>query len=115
MQRYQVIKHRHVKRDLQRAWRYLLADASAAVAERFLKKVEKSFDDLALMRELGTFYESDQPELQSLRQCTVNGFKKYIIFYYANEARHQLHIIRVLHGSLDVGSILELGISPNDL
>jgi toxin ParE1/3/4 len=104
-----------VKRDLQRAWRYLLDEASEATAERFLNKVEKSFDDLALMPELGTFYESDHPELQSLRQWTVKGFKKYIIFYYANEARHQLHIIRVLHGSLDVGSILELGILPDDL
>lgn len=110
MQRYQIIKHRHVKRDLQRAWRYLLVEASAIVAERFLKKVEKCFDDLALMPELGTFYESDQPELQSLRQWTVRGFKKY----YANEARHQLHIIRVLHGSLDVGSILESDLIVDD-
>lgn len=108
MHPYQVFKGRKVLRDLSQAMKYYLVEAGLPVAERFVKRVDESIDQLARMPAAGSYYTTDVVELQSLKQWSVKGFKKHVIYYRVNDALRQVTIVRILHGARDVDSILEV-------
>ncbi|WP_342751628.1 type II toxin-antitoxin system RelE/ParE family toxin [Spirulina major] len=56
------------------------------------------------MPNLGKSCQFSHVRLQNIRQIAVRGFRKYLIFYQVTIAG--VEIIRVLHGSRDMMSIL---------
>lgn len=72
---------------------------------RFLTATEESFDRLAQMPYIGGERKFKNPALHGLRMWPVKGFEKFLIFYLVLE--DTIDIVRVLHASRDLASILE--------
>lgn len=47
----------------------------------------------------------NNPRLQGLRKWGIRGFEKYLIFYLVSE--ELITIVRIIHGSRDIPTILE--------
>lgn len=73
-----------------------------AQAERFLRAVYRSFDQLSLHPQLGR----KRPEYQkpALRSWGVRGFEHYLIFYSVRP--DDLFVYRIIHGSRDLDAEL---------
>ncbi|MDB9518609.1 type II toxin-antitoxin system RelE/ParE family toxin [Roseofilum reptotaenium CS-1145] len=89
--------------DLEQHFEYIaINDADSAM--RFFDAVRSTFSQLAKNPGIGRIYEVKNPNLQGLRKWRVTGFEKYLIFYQYSE--ETLTIIRLIHGSRDIASIL---------
>ena len=73
-------------------------------SDRFLYAAEETFKQLEQMPKLGKQCQFQNSRLQNVRQIAVKGFRKYLIFYQITTG--EVEIIRVLHGSRDIESIL---------
>ncbi len=82
-----------------------LASRSPATAIRFLDAAEQTFGDLEAMPGLGAVCPLQNPQMQGVRQWQVKGFPRYVIIY--RPLNGGVEILRVLHGSRDISSILE--------
>lgn len=92
------------RRDLVEHYAYLYDNASEAVADRFLSRVESSFNDLARQPMMGAPVTLKHPDLVSLRKWRVKDFDNHLIFY---EPRPDgAYIVRVLHAASDWWSLL---------
>ena len=87
--------------DLQDIARFLRRQHEAQ-AERFLRSVYRSFDQLSLHPHLGRL----RPEYQqpNLRSWGVRGFEQYLIFYSVRQ--NDLLVYRIIHGSRDLDAEL---------
>jgi toxin ParE1/3/4 len=92
------------RRDLVEIADYLAPD-DLAPADRFLEAADQTFEFLASMSEIGSQWESENPALAGLRVWPVRGFKKYLVFY--RSTADSIEIVRVLHASRDIESILD--------
>ena len=45
------------------------------------------------------------PNLANIRQQSIKGFRKYLIFYRITES--EIYILRVIHGARDIATILD--------
>ena len=79
---------------------YIAMDNPEA-ADRVVQAFEASAALLSTQPELGPY----KPRLRGLRLWVVTEFPTYLMFYRVREG--QVEIVRVLHGSRDVKSILE--------
>jgi toxin ParE1/3/4 len=95
------------KRDLVEAADYYAEQSGLALANRFLKAAEKSFEFLAGTPFIGGVWETSHPQLQNLRHWAVRGFENYVIFY--RPIPDGVEIVRVLHGARDLQNILDKG------
>jgi toxin ParE1/3/4 len=84
-----------------------LAARSPATAIRFLDAAEQTFADLEAMPSMGAVCPLQNPQMQNVRQWRVRGFSKYVVIY--RPLNGGVEILRVLHGSRDLPSILEGG------
>lgn len=91
---------RRAARDLHGAWSFV-AETNKSAADRLLADIERAVEHLAEFPESGRNRLDDLG--RPLRSFAVRG---YIIFYRRSGA--SIEIIRVLHGSRDIGSILGL-------
>ena len=83
------------KIDLLECWFYIATENSPAVADNILLKIEDVLSMLAKNPDAG----KSRPELgKELQSFPVSG---YTLFYTHDEKR--LTLIRMLHGSMDVG------------
>jgi toxin ParE1/3/4 len=76
-------------------------------AGRFIDALEKAFDHLSQMPELGALGNFRNPGLSGIRVWPLSGFEKILIFYRPSD--ESLDVIRVLHSSRDIAGILEQG------
>ena len=67
-------------------------------------RLKKHLNNNGLMPQLGKQCQFNNYRLQNIRQIAVKGFRKYFIFYQI--AAGEVEIIRVLHGSRDIETIL---------
>ena len=63
--------HRVAQRDLEECAEYIRRDNTRA-ALRFLRVTRVTMDRLLAMPEMGSLYESDEPELADVRQFPVS-------------------------------------------
>lgn len=82
-----------------------LEATSARTARRFLVAAEESFRFLLENPHAGVRRDSYVPRLHGVRMWPVRGFERHLIFYRASD--DLLEIVRVLHSSRDIDSILE--------
>jgi len=99
----EIRKRPQVIRDLIDLATYI-AENNLDQSDRFLHGAEETFKQLGLMPQLGKQCQFDNSRLQNIRQIAVKGFKKYLIFYQITAGG--VEIIRVLHGSRDIETIL---------
>lgn len=102
----QVIRKIQAKHDLASLSSFIALNNRRS-AERFLAAAEKAFASLAAMPGMGAPWESANPRLADLRFWSIRGFENHLIFYRPVDGG--IEVIRVLHGSRDIESILESG------
>jgi plasmid stabilization system protein ParE len=94
---------------MQRQFRYYLVELDAPeVAVRFLDSVEDAFR--VIIRNPGIGSQRPFPNLPGLRSWPVPGFEDIRVYYVQTPG--VLRIVRVLHGSRDLGRILKKEENP---
>ena len=93
------------REDLLDYYDYLSEQGAPLAGARFLQAVEQAFARIREMPGVGNPREVDHPRLAGLRSVAVPGFE-VMRFYYV-ESEDVVRIIRMLHGSRDVKSVLE--------
>jgi toxin ParE1/3/4 len=84
--------------DLKKIWAYV-AEQNPEAAGKLIKEITRRF---AILRDQPHMGREQDKLLVNLRSFTV---KNYVIFYQPFE--EGIEILRVLHGSRDIGSIFE--------
>ena len=107
----QVIIRAWAVEDLRSGFGYI-GQNNIEKALQFLQSAEQTFSDLAEMPGVGKRRQVKNPAMAGLRQWPVNNFPLYLVFYVATE--DELIVVRVLHGSRDIDSILEEDDATND-
>jgi toxin ParE1/3/4 len=91
-------------RDLDDSRDYIAQDNPEA-ALRFLSAASRTFEELARMPRMGSPKAFRNPRLAGVRQWRTHDFERHLIFYREIEAG--IEVLRVLHASRDLESILE--------
>jgi|SRR5271156_2683749 len=103
-----VQKRDAAKRDLIAQWVWYADNASIDVADRFLEAAERTLTLLSAQPEIGSMLLTRKPELQGLRRFPVSDrFERILLFYFPFE--DGVDLVRVVHGSRDLGRLLEEG------
>lgn len=89
--------------DIDRLFAYIAQNNNEA-ALRFFDATRQTIAGLAENPGKGSLFEIDNSQLVGLRKWGVKGFKKYLIFYLADE--ELLTVIRIVHASRDIPNIL---------
>jgi toxin ParE1/3/4 len=82
-----------------------LSEQRLEAAMRFVNAVERAFDRLSEMPEIGASRTFDNPRLEGVRLWVVPEFEKYLIFYQF--IQDNIRVLRVLHSSRDIQTIME--------
>ena len=81
-----------------------IAGDRLVTAMAFLDAAEDSFDLISRYPLIGQECGFRNPRLHGLRVWPIRGFENYLLFYFPLD--DVVEIVRVLHGSRDVESIL---------
>ena len=100
----EIRKRPQVIRDLIDIATYL-AENNLENSDRFLFAAEETLKQLGQMPQLGKKCQFSNSRLQNIRVFAVKGFRKYLVFYQIIATG--VEIIRVIHGSRDIETILE--------
>lgn len=76
---------------------------NAEAAYRFLRRTEQAIETLAQFPEIGHKWSSKNAQLVGIRFWKPKGFKRHVIFY--RPGNDHIEVLRVLHGSRDVGAM----------
>lgn len=95
-------KRPQVIRDLIDLATYIAQD-NLDVSDRFLVAAEATFKQLAKAPAMGRICQFVHPSLTEIRQISIKGFNKYLIFYRITES--EVDILRVIHGARDIEAI----------
>lgn len=90
--------------DLVEHFVYLAENANLETAERFLTKVEASFNDLSERPMIGAPLTLHDPALAGIRKWPVKDFDNHLIFYLPHH--NGISVVRVLHAARDWWSLL---------
>jgi toxin ParE1/3/4 len=82
-----------------------IAGRDIEAADRFLDAVRACFERLASLPRSGSPRRLRAPELAGIRMGRVDGFPRYLIFYFALD--DGIDVVRVLHSSQDIDTILD--------
>jgi toxin ParE1/3/4 len=82
-------------------------DTNPDAALRFHQAVQEAFREIAEMPGIGSPVALKNPRLAGLRRWPVTGFPKHFVFYIDRAEDGLVEMLRVLHGSRDLESILE--------
>jgi toxin ParE1/3/4 len=99
-----VSKRFQADRDIEECFVYI-AEGNLDVAVSFLVAVETTLDELARFPLPGKARRSIDPRLEEMRVWRVRGYEKYLLFYIVTNEK--LELVRVLHSSRDIESILD--------
>jgi toxin ParE1/3/4 len=100
----EIIRHPAARRDVD-AIAAFIAEDNPEAAFRFLEAIEKSYQTLAEMPEMGAPRPFGGSALAGLRMFPVRDFPTYLVFYRPTE--DGIEIVRVLHGARDLSAILD--------
>ena len=93
------------ERDLNSETVYLAEEADAETGIRFFEAAHETFQALLVMPGMGRLRALKNPRLTDMRQWSVSGFEKYLIFY--RTVPTGIDVVRVLHGARDVNRVLD--------
>lgn len=93
------------REDLLDYYDYLSEQGAPLAGARFLQAVQQAFARIREMPGVGSPRDVDHPQLSGLRSLAVPGYE-VVRFYYV-ETEDAVRIIRMLHGSRNVKSVLE--------
>lgn len=99
-----IIRSPQAEQELDEIANYL-ALRSSRIALRFLDAVQSALDRLANFPDLGSLYETTNPQLQGVRVWPIPGFLSYLIF--CRVVGTTVQVIRVLHGARDFDSLID--------
>ena len=99
-----ILKRPLAKKDIIESALYIAEDNSSA-AEVFLNTLEKTFDDLSKMPNMGVGRDYANPRLKGIRMWPVPNFEKYLIFYL--RTKDSLEIVRLIHASRNIEEIFK--------
>ena len=103
-----VLKREAAKRDLIAQWVWYAQTASFEVADGFLVAAESTLTLLATQPQSGSPFFVSKIELQGMRRVPISdGFEKILLFYFP--LQDGVDLIRVVHGSRDLTSLLDEG------
>ena len=91
-------------RDVAGILRYFIDKNTPATALKFGKRVERTLELLALFPEMGSLWDSKKTGMQGMRFQSVQGFRKYLIFYRMTEPG--LYVERIVGGRRDLEQLL---------
>jgi toxin ParE1/3/4 len=95
--------HRVAQRDLDECAEYIRRNNPRS-ALRFLRAARTTMERLLTQPEMGSHYESDEPELADVRFVPISRFRNYLVFYRPTST--SIEVLRVLHGARDTESLL---------
>lgn len=101
-----VTKRESARLDLVEHYMYLAENASADVADRFLRNAEATFKDLAQQPKLGSPLTLKHPDLAAIRKWRIQGFDNHLVFYQPQP--DGVAVVRVLHAASNWWSLLGL-------
>jgi toxin ParE1/3/4 len=101
---YRVVRERLAEIDLIKHVTYIARDRPS-VALRFIDAVERAFERLAAMPEIGPVRQFHSPRLLGIRMWPVPDFRNYLIFY--RFVAEEIQILRILHAARDLETALE--------
>ncbi|MEH2090190.1 type II toxin-antitoxin system RelE/ParE family toxin [Nostoc sp.] len=101
---FEIKKRPQVIRDLIDLATYIAQD-NLDVSDRFLTAAEATFKQLAKTPAIGKQCQFIHPNLAEIRQVSIKGFQKYLIFYRITESA--IDILRVIHGARDIELIFD--------
>lgn len=93
------------ERDINSETVYLAEEADAETGIRFFEAAHETFRALLAMPGMGRRRALNNPRLSDIRQWSVSGFEKHLIFY--RSVPSGIDIVRVLHGARDIDRILD--------
>ena len=93
------------ERDIEEQAEYLALHSGVAMALRFYRVMEESFQLLANRPKIGKLIEARSRLLAGTRWFPLKSFPKHLVFYRPVE--DGIEIIRLLHGARDIESLLE--------
>ena len=99
-----VLKRPRAKVDLLDHFVYIGERGSLEKAEEFLKAVERAFELLAGMPEMGRAWLSSDPRLDGVREWPLREYP-YLILY--RPLKRGIEVLHVFHGAQDVTALLE--------
>ena len=82
-----------------------IAEDNPDAADRFLDAVERAFEILADMPEMGNLRQFRHDRLLGIRMWPIHGFERHLVFY--RPVDDGIEVIRVLYGAQDIAAILE--------
>ena len=94
----QIVKSPRAKTDLVEIWDYIAEDSEAR-ADAFVAKIHEKFLVLADRPGIGRLRDELEKDIRSL------PVGRYVIFY--RPLAEGIEIVRVLHGSRDLGAIFD--------
>ncbi|MFQ5665680.1 MAG: type II toxin-antitoxin system RelE/ParE family toxin [Candidatus Binatia bacterium] len=98
-----LVRKRAAEPDLADQVEYIAAEHPPA-ARRYLLAVERAFERLLEMREMGVQRAFENKKLAGLRVWPVPGFRNSLIFYRVT--RRSVQIVRIFHRAQDVPQLL---------
>ncbi|BBD66128.1 plasmid stabilization system [Nostoc commune NIES-4072] len=101
---FEIKKRPQVIRDLIDLATYIAQD-NLDVSDRFLTAAEATFKQLAKTPAIGKLCQFTHPNLAEIRQISIKGFQRYLIFYRITESA--IDILRVIHGARDIELIFD--------
>jgi putative addiction module CopG family antidote len=85
--------------------RTFIAKDNLDASDRFLRAAEETFFTLGRMPAIGKVSGFAHPNLVDVRQYSIKGFKRYLVFYHVDDS--SVEVLRVLQGSQDLEAILD--------
>ena len=98
-----IIRRAAARRDLIEHFVYIGENASEEAAHRFLSSVNRTFDELAGMPQMGATRKFRNPKFQNVRVWRVKHFEKYLIFY--RPVKDGIVVLRVIHAARDIENL----------
>jgi len=91
-------------RDLQGITDFFNDVKAERTARRFARELDHTIDFIARFPDLGSPWESPDPELAKLRYRLVKKFKRYLVVY--RKLKTRVVILRLFHASQNVEELL---------
>jgi toxin ParE1/3/4 len=99
-----IIVRPRASQDLDDHFAYI-AENNFEAALQFFDSVRLTFAQIARMPGLGSIHSFEDSRLQGLQKWAVKGFRKHLIFYFADE--DAIEVVRILYATRDIRSILD--------
>lgn len=101
---YRLIVKDRATKDLRYLANYILVNANADVAVKFLSSAEVTFAQLGKTPGMGKVTQLVVSTLGEIRQWRIKNFQDYLIFYRIQDTT--IEILRVFHGARDLADVL---------